>query len=72
MSEQGQLFDPQQPTWIAMIWDRCNAKVQGECIAILAEMGRASLVPKREPQSSAPMRSGKKSRDRQKEVRDEC
>jgi hypothetical protein len=60
MSEQGLLFAPPRPTWIAMIWQRCDAEVRRECITILAEMGRASLRSRCTPATTAATTSGAK------------
>ena len=69
MSEQGLLFVPRKPDWVAAIWQRCDPEVYRKCIAILAEMGRGSLAPDTtgqvKPASPKPRGTGKG-------VADEC
>lgn len=46
MGDQQFLFDLKRPTWIERIWERIDPETRRRVIAILAEMGRTSLVPK--------------------------
>ena len=71
MNEQGHLFGPRRCIWVERIWDRSPAAVRRECIAILAEMGRATLAPPAARPKAVPTRSGKQSQVRRREVRDE-
>jgi hypothetical protein len=47
MGDQQFLFDLNQPTWIERIWRLMDPETRRKVIAILAEMGRTSLVPNR-------------------------
>lgn len=72
MSEQGQLFSPRVCVWVERMWARSPVAVRRECIAILAEMGRATLAPRPAVRSQAVrVRSGEANRARTREARDE-
>jgi hypothetical protein len=71
MNEQGHLFGPRPCVWVELIWDRSPAAVRRECIAILAEMGRATLTPPPARPKAVPTRPGKQSQVSRREVRDE-